>query len=526
MSTTAHHRRRACAIGGLLALALTATACKGGSQQNANGAASGPPRDGGTMTMLSVADSVTLDPFGANYGGAPGDSARMAALYDPLVYLDPTTGKTVPHIAESLTTDDNGATWTLRIRPGVRFSDGTVFDAAAVKRNWEMHADPGARSLHRAAAAGLRLDTPDALTLRITPPAPNAAFDRTVATDLAYIEAPSALDKGPNTYSSQPIGAGPFTLKSWVRGSKQEFAKNPGYWQKDKGLPHLDNFVVTVMGDADQQFNTLQAGGADITITSSEHLLERGRTKLNAATIAANVGRNITFNLTRALFDDPRARRAIALALDPADMAKTLGDDSTPAKGAFNQQSPFFDPAAAQPAPDKAQAQQLFDELAAAGKPVDFTYLVPQNPGAVKAAEYFASRLRLFRNVTMRVEPLEIGAFVTQIQVKRDFQATTFQDWAVDPEPRMFNAFHSGSAQNYTGWHNPIADEALEAARTTTDQAARKAAYARLQQALATDLPIWVYSESVQGAVYTGKITGVQLCNTGTVLLDRIGLRR
>lgn len=511
------------AAAALLALAACGSGDTGGGTPAAGAAGAGTPRPGGTLTMLATGESNSLDPFGANYGGAPADNARMAALYDTLVYLDPESNTVKPQLAESLTTADGGATWTLKLRPGVAFSDNTVFDAEAVRVNWEMHAKPELRSQHRVAATGLTLTVADPHTLRIALPAPNPSFDRTVAADLTFIEAPSVIAKGPEVYRTQPVGAGPFTLARWTRGSEQTYAKNPGYWQKDKGLPYLDRVSIKVVSDIEQQYDTLRAGGADIVI-GAEALLDRAKNGLNSRPVPANGGQAVQFNVTKAPFDDVRARRALALAVDPADMAKTLGLGMVPARGYFNTGSPFFDAAATQPAFDKAEAQRLFDELAAQGRKTEFTFVVPRSSVSDKVAEYLQSRVNQYRNVSLKIESIDIAAYVTRVVVQKDYQATLTQDWVIDPEPRTWNTLASTSPQNQTGWKSPDGDRALQAGRGATDPAARKAAYHDLQQILAADLPLWVYGQSSQGPVFTDRVAGVALFNSGSVLMDRIGL--
>ncbi|NUU23811.1 MAG: ABC transporter substrate-binding protein [Streptomycetaceae bacterium] len=505
------------------ALALALSACAGGGGKNS---AAGDPdaqvRSGGRITLLAVQDPRSLDPFGTS-NIAVADEPRMAALYDPMFYFDPADSTVKPFIGESLTTADSGRTWTMKIRPGVRFSDGTPFDAEAVRLTYEAHARPETQSLRRAAATGLKMRVLDPLTLEITPPTPNAAFDRTVALHLAYVIAPSALAKGPDFYRTNPVGAGPFKLERWSRGSEQVFVRNPDYWQKDKGLPKLDGFNVKVLQDPEQQYAAVKSGAANLVYSTNGELLDRAEKEMGAQPLRVNGGYLIQFNTTRPPFDDLRARRAIALALDPADLQKTLNTGLTPAKGLFQQDSSFYEPSAAQPAPDRAEAQRLLNELAAEGKKLDFSFLVPQNPRSSQLAEYIQSRLATLDNVAMRTESLEIGSYVTKYAIQRDYQAMSYQEFLPDPEPGMFTSYMSASPLNYAGWKNPDADRALLAARASADPAVRKQAYADFQRAFQHDLPVWVHGESVIGAMYN-KIGGVKLFNTGTAFMDRIGL--
>ncbi|WP_345680146.1 ABC transporter substrate-binding protein [Yinghuangia aomiensis] len=520
-------RRRSAAVAGLAALGLAISACGSGDNgKSASATASqAPAKSGGKVTMLAVQDSASLDPFRV-VNSALADEPRMAALYDPLFFIDATSRKVRPHLGESLTTNDNGATWTMKLRPGVVFSDGSPFDAAAVKLNYDTQANPATRSSHIAVAAAVKTDVVDNLTLKLTPVgAPNPNLDRGIATELTYIMAPSAIAKGPEKYGSEPIGAGPFVLKSWTRGSEQVFERNPTYWQKDKGLPKLDQITIKSIPDIKQEYNTVKSGQADLFISSDGKVLEQAKKELNLAESATDGGQIIQFNLRKAPFDDVRARRALTLALDPADIPKTLNNGYVPAKSFFNADSPFVDPAVSQPAQNKAEAQRLFNELAAEGKKVDFTYLVPQNPSSLAVAEYMASRLKEFQNVSMRVEAAEIGAYIVKYAVQREFQATLTQIWAADPEPLLFGYWYSQSPFNISGWNSPRADAALAAGRASTDPAVRKQAYADLQKALVADVPLWSYAESLCGTIYSGKVTGVESYNAGVIFMDRLGLK-
>src|SRR5438477_914181 len=109
---------------------------------------------GGTITYAKTADVASLDPTRITNSGAS-DGFLADSVYDMLVYSDVATGKIVPQTAESLTSND-AVVWTLKLRPGIKFSDGTPYDAAAVKFNWLRIQDP-ANAANRAAQANLIL---------------------------------------------------------------------------------------------------------------------------------------------------------------------------------------------------------------------------------------------------------------------------------------------------------------------------------------------------------------------------------
>ncbi|NUU25459.1 MAG: ABC transporter substrate-binding protein, partial [Streptomycetaceae bacterium] len=256
-------RRRFAAAAATAAFALALTACGGG--KDGGGSGGGPAKQGGAITIPLPVESRGLDPFTASYTGTA-DSSRMAALYDFLVYLDPASGQVKPRIAESLTPDATGAVWTLKIKPNVKFSDGTPYDAAAVKANWDANNDPAMSSIHRANMIGVSSEVVGPLELRITLAKPNLNFDRTVANGLAHIASPTAFKADPKGFTTKPVGAGPFILKEWVRSSHQIMVRNPTYWQP--GLPKLDQVTFKVLPDNNQILNTLGSGQADVTITS------------------------------------------------------------------------------------------------------------------------------------------------------------------------------------------------------------------------------------------------------------------
>ncbi|MGA4545322.1 ABC transporter substrate-binding protein [Uniformispora flossi] len=512
------------AIAAAVVLALGAAGCGGGSKAADSGASDAPARQGGKISIPLPVDSRSLDPFVASYT-ATADGSRMAALYDFLMTLDPKTGEVRPRIAESLKPDAAGKVWTLKIRPGVAFTDGTPYDAAAVKANWDAHADPAMKSLRRGLVAGVTTEVAGPLELRITLATPNLSFDRTVAYGLSFIASPTAFRADPAGFGAKPVGAGPFKLKEWVRGDHQTMVRNTAYWQQ--GLPHLDEVTFKTMADNQQILNTITSGQADLTVTSDGQAgADAKAKKLSVQTQQVDGGQFLLFNVKRAPFDDPRARRAIALAMDPGAMMKTLfNGEVKAAPGMFRENSALIDPSVAQqPSYNQAEAQRLFNELAAEGKPVNFTFLTQQHATARKTAEYMQSRINQYANAHMEIEAIEVGAYITKGLVNRDFQAQNYGMWQADPDPAFDTLLRSTSASNYGGYANPAVDRALDAARAATTPEARKQAYTDLVRETGKDLPLWVWQEATTSTVARTGITGVSLVSEGQLLMDQIAL--
>src|SRR5262249_27849209 len=138
------------------------------------------------------------------------EELRGFALYDYLVGVNSKTFEVEPRIAQSITGSSDSKTWTIKIRPDVKFSDGTAYDAEAVKFNWERMGDPANKSPMASAAQTIAsMEVTDPLTLVVTLKAVNAQFPRLVATRLGLIGSPTAIKADPTGFGTKPVGAGP-----------------------------------------------------------------------------------------------------------------------------------------------------------------------------------------------------------------------------------------------------------------------------------------------------------------------------
>ncbi|WP_345678263.1 ABC transporter substrate-binding protein [Yinghuangia aomiensis] len=491
----------------------------------------GTPAHGGTLTFALPSDATSLSPFGASYQNV-GDGSRLTALYDTLVGTDPATGSVQPHLAEALTPSGTPAAdftrvWTLTLRAGVKFSDGTPLDAAAVKFNWERHKDPRTGSYQRAAANNIAaLTVADPLHLKITLPNPNANFDRLVAHSLSFIASPLSLNTKP---ADELSGAGPFLLKSWHPGHDMVLTRNPGYWQSPQGLPYLDQIRYVVDRDAD---NATLAVGKDIDMTltidgQTAAAADRAGKGVERVGLSAG-GPAIIFNLNRPPFDDPKARQAIAYALDQREIDTRLyRGEGVPAKGIFTSSSPLGSSQLTEPAGDPTQAARLFAELTGNGtRKFSFTYIGLENPQTAAFAQFMQEKLNRYPGVAMTVQLLDIPTYVRTVRPDSDgWSIAIGAEWIDDPEPGLFDLVHTGGSANLGGYHSSTADQALERARLTIDPEQRHDAYVAVQQELNKDLPFWVYQEAFCAVIFGPHVTGVQTINDGLVQWDRIGLR-
>ncbi|MCM3924317.1 ABC transporter substrate-binding protein [Frankia sp. AiPs1] len=454
------------------------TAC--GSSSSSSPA--GSPRAGGTLTVLWPADPIDLstdDGFGLQMISG---SIERLAVYDALVALTPADGLQY-RLATSLGSTDN-LTWTLRLHDRLVFSDGTPLDAAAVRDNWNLLADPSRKSRSAAVAQRIAsLTVVDPVTLRITLKAPDAQFPRLVAqTPLTFIGSPTALRAKGAGFKTAPVGAGAFTVREWLRNDHVTLARNP----RSSAHANVDTIVVKTVPDETQRYNTLLAGGADVAFSAN---LRTGITAAKAGLINQQTfsdgGLNLLFNVTAAPFDDLRARQAVAYALDPKALNAALFDGTAKVPTSFLREDSPLHSSVPVPGPDAARAQALFDELARAGKPVSFTIVTPLNFSNV--AEWVQSRLAGFHNVRVKVDamaqtlPVLTGAFQATLTGTPRF---------VDPYPQLALNLATGGPSNYGKFSDPALDAALRDGQQSTDDGARTRAYEAAQRVIAAKVPL------------------------------------
>ncbi|WP_439679596.1 ABC transporter substrate-binding protein [Embleya sp. MST-111070] len=512
-----------------VAACLVLGACGGGDDAAGKDADTSTvaPKSGGTLTVAMASDMRSMDPFGA-LSNSYTDNSRLNAVYDSLFWHEAKTGKVMPQIGESLTPDPGNASWTLKLKPNVKFSDGTPYDAAAVKFTWDEHAAPARKSYQAGTIAAVKTtEAVDPTTLKITLTGPNANFDHIVASNLSFIVSPTAYRRDPAGFARNPVGAGPYTFKEWTTGDHMTFVKNRGYWQ-GAAKPYADTVVFKVIQDSTQGLETVYSGGADMKVSVNAEDPVKARQKgLETKIVTIIGGESIYFNNKRAPFDDVRARRAVQLALDADEVNKiSFSGNGTPTHSIFPPESPLVDAGTETvQRTDRAEAQRLLDELAAEGKPLDFTYSIPQNANAQRTAEYIMTSLRALRNISVKIAPMPIAAFQTDIVINKNYQAAMFSYYLSDAEPGLYVNLYSTSPNNYLLYANPTVDQNLDRARTTNDPAQRKAAYTAVAAQLKQDAPLWTYQSSVVTAFHRSTVVGMVLSNDGMVLMDRIGLK-
>ena len=208
-------------------------------------------------------DLPTLDPLGmASFS----DRNSGLLLYDTLLDID-AKGNIVPNLAERIDASEDVMTFKLTLRSGVKFTDGTPYDAAAVVKNFQRIMDPKNRC--RCVSDLSTINTVEAtgpLEVVIKMKSPSAHFPATLADVAGMVASPTAVEKYGADFGNYGIGAGPFKLKEWRRGAQVIFDRNPDYW---RGAPPLDEVVLRPMPDEQTRYASLKAGNLDIVTNAA-----------------------------------------------------------------------------------------------------------------------------------------------------------------------------------------------------------------------------------------------------------------
>ncbi|GGV29633.1 ABC transporter substrate-binding protein [Actinomadura cremea] len=495
------------------AVALAVSGCSGVA-----GGAAGP--GGETRIVLGVEAVRGLDPAKLFNLTPSGDANRMAAIYDLLFWLDSGTGEVHPQLGESLTADEDGDAWTMTLRRGVRFTDGTPLDATAVKFNYDRVKDPATASPLADLLDGVTVRTDGEYRLVLELEEPNRAFDKIVATSLTFIGSPTAIRTDPD-FADRPVGAGPFKMDEWVRDYRMTLVRNEDYFRP--GRPHLAKITFLPLRDPLQRINMVATGQAHAAVPGSElSFIDVAESDgLEVAAADAGGGPMLMFNTARPPFDDVRARRAVQLALDADDMASVIDPGASAPTGLYGPSSPYRTEGAF-PAHDPGRAQRLFTELAREGRPVEFTVSTATSGFFVRTAEYLQSRLGRFDGVKVEIETLDNASIDQKVFSQRDFELSVQIVHVGDPEPNLSKLLASGGQTNYMGYAAPEMDRALEDGRTATSDRERRAAYATVEKLVAEEVPVLSVRNQKPYTVHSPDLRGLTLQGDGSLLYDRL----
>jgi len=447
-------------------------------------------------------------------------------IYEPLVMLD-TKLQIQPSLAESWSYPDP-KTLVFKLRQGVKFHDGTDFNADAVKFNFDRMQNPDTKSVRTGEIANVdHAEVVDPYTVKLVLKRPDAALLATLTDRAGMMMSPDAVKKFGADIQRNAVGTGPFQFVEWVKADHLTTKRFEQYWDKNAG-PYLDGLRYRPIPDDTVSMQSLIGGELDAidyvaprnvaTLKSNPSV-----TELDVPSLAAF---GFQINMTRAPFDKKELRQAVAYAIDSTAIVKGVWlGIGTPANGPISPSSWAYDSSIPPIKRDLDKAKQL---LAAGGKPDGFSFTLMQTntPINIQTAEALKAQLAEAK-IMMEIQVVD-GAQQQSDGNNRNFDMTSY-DWSGRPDPdgNTFQFFKTqpGSGLNWAGYSNPKVDEILDKTREVSDQGERKKLYSDLVKILQDDCP-WLFTvHPIEPKAFSPKLQGYDPIPDGMMRFKNVWLK-
>lgn len=524
-------RRRLLAL--LTVLSVLLTACGGdddtesGSDDTTEGeggvrddtgeepAEEGEPQYGGTITIGLEAESNSWLP-GETTAANAGLSV-MVAIHDPLV-VRTEDGEIEPYLAESAEPNEDYTRYSLTLRDGITFHDGTALTAEVVKANFDEYLTvPGATTA--STFEGVTMEVTGPLSFDYVLSEPDAAFlDKLLASPGMPFSIEAARAAGEDA-GANPVGTGPFVFESWTRDGQLTVSRNENYWRTDEAgnqLPYLDGVVFRPIPDEDTRLDSVASGDIDVMQTLRQSLVRRSREIVDGGGFVSYewIGNNAGVSIMNVLhppLDDKRVRMALTMGVDQDQLIEVLGGTgiTPPQTQWFSEDSPWYSEAAAEawPTYDPEAAQALLDEYVndpersdgkPVGAPISFTYDCPPDPSLVELSQAYQAFWQQL-GIEVELDSKEQSAHIDQAlglesdpPLSGDYDVQCFR---LGTENDPFSAWESAygpweeEVLNFTNFTHPKITENLAAMRTEGDFEARKKLVEEISLVLAEEVP-------------------------------------
>ena len=497
------------AMGGLFSDGIAGANTTNGPGRN--GISTAKPKRGGSLTMGIDTEESGFNPASARWD--EGGFLYGRAVFDPIAIVN-AKGQVEPYLAQSITSNADFTSFTITLKPGIVFHDGSPLNGEALYKNIEAQAT----SILTGPAFGTNIkgasvSGPSSVT--ITMKSSWAPFPYYLAqAQTAYVAAPSML-AAPDGGTANPIGTGPFVFQDWVPNSHMTATRNKNYWRK--GYPYLDSITYKPILNAASRADALQTGEVDMIHTNDPNgLLQfRGNQKYSyydnsGQVIGQPTVQCIMLNTSTEPFNSRDLRVAMAKSINQSQYVKVINKGvNAPMHGLFIPGSPYYaktpypsyDPAGAASLVKKVQQQT--------GKPVTFNLNTLSDPEVLAAAQFLQ---QAFQGAGMHVN-INIIAQATIINnaLAGSYQATLWRQFgAVDPDLNYVwwtTQLASGPlALNMARNVDPRIQSALLAGRTTSNKAQRTTYYQNINKYLAQDIPYLWLARDTWAAIANPKV--------------------
>ncbi|ATP41848.1 ABC transporter substrate-binding protein [Solibacillus sp. R5-41] len=481
------------------------------------------------------ADSVSLDPGIVT----DGESFKVTQnLFETLLNFGPQDTTIHPGLAKSWTVSDDGLSYTFELEQGVKFHDGTDFNAEAVIKNvnrWKAGKEDAFyyfNSMFKAEGEDVIKDVVanGDHTVVFTLSRPQAPFLKNLAMSPFGIASPTAFEAAGDKFGDNPVGTGPFKFTDWKRNDAITIEKFDGYWQD--GLPKLDKVIFRSIPDNSARLNALTAGEIDLAdgVNPSDGKAVEGNAALQLIERPSmNIG-YLGLTNTRAPFDNKLVRQAVNYAIDKQAIVDAFFEGR--AEVAVNPMpssiSGYNDAISAYPYdPEKAKA--LLKEAGYDGKEIELWAMPvprPYMPDGAKVAEVIQKNLEDV-GIPSKIVTFE---WATYLDKAKDGEADAFMlGWTGDNGDAdnfiytLLDKDNIGS-NNYAYYSNDEVHDLLIKAQSETDENVRNDLYKKAQEIIHEDAPWVPLAHSTPLLAAKAGVKGFLPHPTGSDKLDNVSI--
>jgi peptide/nickel transport system substrate-binding protein len=466
--------------------------------------------------VIEVSQEVVVG-LGRDAGTMYGYGAHppLTRVLEPLIFRDVELSY-IPGLATSWEVSDDGLIWTIYLRENVKFHDGSIFNAEAVKHNLERVSErwPDLFGFIKS------IDVVDEYTIMVEHNEPFAPFIYSLAWPGAAMISPDAIDEEGKV--TEPIGTGPFKRVEWVADDKLVLERNEDWWG---GMPKLERITLKYIPDANTRMMALEAGEIDMIIDTGGVLPEQvamleTRPEIEVLTIDGAVPHYMSLNTNKAPFDDVKVRKAIMYAIDPESIIQyalegygKLMTSITPHSEQEGLQAgnlfKFNDPEKAQELLQEAGWVDTDNDgvLDKNGQEFKITFLLATGLIGrwpyMTIAEIVQEQLREM-GIIVEIKVVETGLWRESLKIGET--DLSIRPWAgISPQTRLQAWLHSEGEQNLAMGiflSNPHVDELIEQAMRTTDDSVAQELLLEVQEIAAEEVSVIpIYDEVLINAV-------------------------
>lgn len=449
-----------------------------------------------TVVVAQGTDVENLDPH--QVASTP-TAIVTEHIYDTLVTFDQNF-KVIPRLATAWKVSSDGLEWTFTLRPNVKFTDGTPFDADVVKWNIERLLDPSTNVPLRSYISMVKqVEVINKNTVKIILKYPHAPFLQRLTAACNAMVSPAAVKKWGKDYPLHPVGTGAYKLAQWTKGDKLILERNEDYWGEK---PPIRRIIFRPVPDDNARVMMLEAGDADVIVRVPPVEVKRLEKQADLRVVNAPSTREvyIVLNNTWGPLKDVRVRQALNYAVNKEEIVRNilLGAGRAVDSPVLPEMFGYKSVGDYEYNPQKAK-----ELLAKAGYPNGFSATLYATEGRYLMDKMIAQAIQGYLaqvGVSVEIRTMEWATYLAFVrrpveESKTQMFMIGWGPWLLDGDQMLYPLFRSDqwppAGSNYGFYKNADVDRYLQIGTSSTDDDERAEAYAKAQGLIMKDAP-WI----------------------------------